>query len=173
MAGLWHIFCFNNVEKVNGTVGIESEKGKGTRLFLSLPLSMAVTNVMIIESSQQIFGVPMDLVVETVRVPRMQMRTIKQKQTTVLRGRIVPLLSLNDLLAKNEPQLPNEDDEFATLIVRIHGEHVGILVDDFRETADIILKPMIGILGGLPGYSGTALLGDGSVLMVLNPQELI
>ena len=90
MAGLWHIFCFNNVEKVNGTVGIESEKGKGTRLFLSLPLSMAVTNVMIIESSQQIFGVPMDLVVETVRVPRMQMRTIKQKQTTVLRGRIVP-----------------------------------------------------------------------------------
>ena len=161
------------VEKVNGTVGIESEKGKGTRLFLSLPLSMAVTNVMIIESSQQIFGVPMDLVVETVRVPRMQMRTIKQKQTTVLRGRIVPLLSLNDLLAKNEPQLPNEDDEFATLIVRIHGEHVGILVDDFRETADIILKPMIGILGGLPGYSGTALLGDGSVLMVLNPQELI
>ena len=161
------------VEKVKGTVGIESEKGKGTRLFLSLPLSMAVTNVMIIESSQQIFGVPMDLVVETVRVPRMQMRTIKQKQTTVLRGRIVPLLSLNDLLAKNEPQLPNEDDEFATLIVRIHGEHVGILVDDFRETADIILKPMIGILGGLPGYSGTALLGDGSVLMILNPQELI
>ncbi|MEI6744596.1 MAG: chemotaxis protein CheA [Methylococcaceae bacterium] len=161
------------VEKVNGTVGIESERGKGTRLFLSLPLSMAVTNVMIIESNTQIFGVPMDMVVETVRVPRAHIRTIKQKQTTVLRGRIVPLLSLNDLLAKSEPQLSNEDDEFATLIVRVHGEHVGILVDDFRETVDIILKPMTGILGGLPGYSGAALLGDGSVLMVLNPRELI
>lgn len=161
------------VEKVNGTVGIESETGKGTRLFMSLPLSMAVTNVMIIESNKQIFGVPMDLVVETVRVPRVQIRTIKQKQTTVLRGRIVPLLSLNDLLARNEAQLPNEDDEFATLIVRVHGEHVGILVDNFRETVDIILKPMTGILGGLPGYSGAALLGDGSVLMVLNPRELI
>ncbi|MEI7839246.1 MAG: chemotaxis protein CheA [Methylococcaceae bacterium] len=161
------------VERVNGTVGIESIAGKGTRIYLSLPLSMAVTNVMIIQSNEQIFGVPMDLVVETVRVPRSQVRMIKRKQTTVLRGRIVPLLSLNDLLANDVAQLPNEDDEFATLIVRIHGEHVGILVDNFRETVDIILKPMTGILGGLPGYSGAALLGDGSVLMVLNPRELI
>jgi two-component system chemotaxis sensor kinase CheA len=161
------------IEKVNGTVGIESETGKGTRLFMSLPLSMAVTNVMIIESNKQIFGVPMDLVVETVRVPRSQVRTIKQKLTTVLRGRIVPLLSLNELLASDVEQLPNEADEVATLIVRVHGEHVGILVDNFRETVDIILKPMTGILGGLGGYSGAALLGDGSVLMVLNPRELI
>ncbi len=161
------------VEKVNGTVGIESQTGKGTRLFLSLPLSMAVTNVMIIESNKQIFGVPMDMVVETVRVPFNQIRNIKQKQTTVLRGRIVPLLSLNDLLAQNVEQVANEDKEFATLIVRVHGENVGILVDDFRETVDIILKPMVGILGGLSGYSGAALLGDGSVLMVLNPRELI
>jgi two-component system chemotaxis sensor kinase CheA len=161
------------VEKVNGTVGIESETGKGTRLFLSLPLSMAVTNVMIIESNKQIFGVPMDMVVETVRVPFDQIRMMKQKQTTVLRGRIVPLLSLNDLLAQSEEQIANDDNEFAALIVRVHGENVGILVDDFRETVDIILKPMTGILGGLSGYSGAALLGDGSVLMVLNPRELI
>ncbi|HCT99400.1 MAG TPA: chemotaxis protein CheA [Methylococcaceae bacterium] len=161
------------VERINGTVGIQSEVGKGTRLFLSLPLSMAVTNVMIIESNQQIFGVSMDMVVETVRVPRAQMSSIKQKQTTVLRGRIVPLLSLNDLLALPFAQQPNEDDEFATLVVRVHGEHVGIIVDDFRETVDIILKPMTGILGGLGGFSGAALLGDGSVLMVLNPRELI
>jgi two-component system chemotaxis sensor kinase CheA len=161
------------VEKVNGTVGIESEVGKGTRLYLSLPLSMAVTNVMIIESNKQIFGVPMDMVVETVRVPFDQIRMIKQKQTTVLRGRIVPLLSLNDLLAQNVEQVANDDHELAALIVRVHGENVGILVDDFRETVDIILKPMTGILGGLSGYSGAALLGDGSVLMVLNPRELI
>jgi two-component system chemotaxis sensor kinase CheA len=161
------------VERINGTVGIESEVGKGTRLYLSLPLSMAVTNVMIIESNQQVFGVPMDMVVETVRVPRAQLSSIKQKQTTVLRGRIVPLLSLNEMLALPQEQVPNEDDEFATLVVRVHGEHVGIVVDDFHETVDIILKPMSGILNGLIGFSGAALLGDGSILMVLNPRELI
>ena len=59
------------------------------------------------------------------------------------------------------------------MIVSVHCEHVGILVDEFRETVDIILKPMTGILSSLAGYSGAALLGDGSVLMVLNPRELI
>ena len=161
------------VEKVNGSVSIDSQLGKGTRLSLSLPLSMAVTNVMIIESNNQIFGVPMDMVVETVRVPRSQISTIKQQKTTVLRGKIVPLLSLNELLAQDVEQVANEDDELATLIVRVYGENVGVLVDNFRETVDIILKPMTGILGGLSGYSGAALLGDGSVLMVLNPRELI
>ncbi len=61
----------------------------------------------------------------------------------------------------------------ATLVVQIHGESLGIMVDDFREVVDIILKPMGGILNGVPGYSGSALLGDGSVLMVLNPKELV
>ncbi|WP_028535505.1 chemotaxis protein CheA [Paludibacterium yongneupense] len=162
----------NAMEKVGGTVSIESEKGKGTLLRLSLPLSMAVSNVMIVESDQQIFGVPMDMVVETVRVPRAAIRHIKQHQTTVLRGSIVPLLSLNALLAINQEQRPNEDDEFAALVIRHQGENIGIVVDDFRETVDIILKPLVGILGGLAGYSGSALLGDGTVLMVLNPREL-
>ncbi len=161
------------VERVNGTVTLQSTAGQGTRLRLSLPLSMAVTNVMIIESDGQIFGVPMDMVVETVRIPRSTIHAIKNHQTAVLRGRIVPLRSLNELLATDKAQVSNEEDELATLVIRMQGEHVGIVVDDFREVVDIILKPMSGILGGLPGYTGSALLGDGSVLMVLNLKELV
>lgn len=161
------------VERVNGTVTLQSTAGQGTRLRLSLPLSMAITNVMIIESDKQIFGVPMDMVVETVRIPRSSIHAIKNHQTAVLRGRIVPLRSLNELLATDKPQLTNEEDELATLVIRMQGEQVGIVVDDFREVVDIILKPMAGILGGLPGYTGSALLGDGSVLMVLNLKELV
>ena len=163
----------NAIEKINGTVYLESEVGKGTRIQLSLPLSMAVTNVMIVVFDKQIFGIPMDMVVETVRVPNKAIRNIKKHRTTVLRGRIVPLIGLNDLLAITaQPQI-NDDAEYATLVVRINDEQIGILVDDFRETVDIILKPMTGILGGLAGYAGSALLGDGSVLMVLNPKELL
>jgi two-component system chemotaxis sensor kinase CheA len=163
----------NAMEKAGGTVDLASEAGKGTRIRLALPLSMAVTNAIVIESAGQIFGVPMDTVVETVRVPRTAIHTIKHSRTTALRGRIIPLRSLNDLLAVPAEQIPNDDGDFATLVVRAQGEHVGIVVDDFRETVDIILKPMGGILGGLAGYSGSALLGDGSVLMVLNPKELL
>jgi two-component system chemotaxis sensor kinase CheA len=161
------------VEKVNGVVNLDSELGKGTCIQLSLPLSMAVTNVIIIESNQQIFGVPMDMVVETVRVPTQAIRKIKNHLTTVLRGRIVPLLGLNALLGLDVPAKVNSDDELATLVIRINEEPVGILVDNFRETVDIILKPMTGILGSIHAYAGSALLGDGSVLMVLNPRELV
>jgi two-component system chemotaxis sensor kinase CheA len=163
----------NAVERVNGSVTLTSEAGKGTRLRLSLPLSMAVTNVMVIESNKQIFGVPMDMVLETVRIPRSAIRSIKNRQTIVLRNRVLPLRSLNELLERNLPQVSNELDEMAALVVQIHGESLGIVVDDFREVVDIILKPMSGILNAVPGYSGSALLGDGSVLMVLNPKELV
>jgi two-component system, chemotaxis family, sensor kinase CheA len=163
----------NAVERVNGSVALTSEVGRGTRLRLSLPLSMAVTNVMVIESNKQIFGVPMDMVLETVRIPRSAIRSIKNRQTIVLRNRVLPLRSLNELLAGDLPQVSNELDEMATLVVQIHGESLGIVVDDFREVVDIILKPMGGILNAVSGYSGSALLGDGSVLMVLNPKELV
>jgi two-component system chemotaxis sensor kinase CheA len=161
------------LERVNGLVTLQSKVGEGTRLRLSLPLSMAVSSVMIVESGKQIFGVPMDMVVETVRIARSAIYTIKKQQAAVLRGRIVPLRQLNDLLATNQPPIANSDGELATLVVRIQGENIGIVVDEFREVAGIILKPLGGILGGQSGFTGSALLGDGAVLLVLNLKELV
>jgi len=126
----------------------------------------------LVESDKQIFGVPMDTVVEIARIPRSAIRHIKQRKTAVLRGCIVPLFSLNELLAVGKEQRASEDDEFATLVVRTQDGNVGIVVDDFREAVDIIQRSMTDILGGLGGYALSALLGDGTVLMVLNPREL-
>ncbi len=161
------------VEKVNGSLTLESEVGKGTRLRISLPLSMAVTNVMIVESDGQIFGVPMDHVVETVRVPCAAIHAIKQTQSIVLRGTIVPLKALNTLLALEHAAKANTDNEMAVLVVKVGSESVGLIVDDFHETAEIIQKPLAGVLTGLTAYSGSALMGDGSVLMVLNVKEIV
>jgi two-component system chemotaxis sensor kinase CheA len=162
----------NATDKVGGTVELKSQVGRGATLRLSLPLSMAVTNVMILESDRQVFGVPMDQVVETVRVPLSAVRTVKRQKTTVLRERIVPLVALNDLLAIPAAPRLNAEDELAVLVVKIGNEPVGLLVDQFREVVDVILKPLPGELAKLSQYAGTALLGDGTVLMVLNPKEL-
>jgi len=161
------------IEQVHGSIVLESVKGEGTRIRLSLPLSMAVTNVMTVESNQQMFGIPMDAVVETVRVPRSAVRTIKQRKATVLRGRVVPLRDLNTVLGLAAPPLTNDSDEYAVLVVRVGDAQLGLLVDDFHETADIILKPLSGVLAGLRAYSGSALMGDGTVLMVLNTKEML
>jgi len=161
------------VEKINGTVVIESELGKGTSIRISLPLSMAVTQVMVIESDGQLFGVPMDNVVETVRVPRSAIRAIKQSQTAVLRGRIVPLKALNTLLGIPSVPRLNSDDELAVLLVQTGSEFFGLMVDGFKETIGLIQKPLGGFLSGLSAYSGSALMGDGSVLMILNVREIV
>ncbi|MCV2348324.1 chemotaxis protein CheA [Paucibacter sp. Y2R2-4] len=160
------------VQRVNGSIDLSSVKGQGTTITISLPLSMAVSNVMTVRSDGQMFAAPLEAVLETVRVPRTAVHAIKQSLTTVLRGRIVPLLSLNKLLGLAAPPLANADDELAVLVVR-HGDSVvGLLVDEFCGTSDIILKPLTGVLSHLRAYSGSALMGDGAVLMVLNVKEL-
>jgi two-component system chemotaxis sensor kinase CheA len=161
------------VQKVNGTVQVESVVGKGTSVRISLPLSMAVTQVMIVESDGQLFGVPMDHVLETVRIPRSSVHTIKRSQTAVLRDRVVPLKALNTLLGLLAEPKANADDELAVLLVQANGEELGIVVDGFRETMGTIQKPLGGVLSGLSAYSGSALMGDGSVLMVLNVKEIV
>lgn len=161
------------VERVNGTVQLSSVRGQGTTLTLTLPLSMAVTHVMMIRSAGCRFGVPMDLIVETVRVPADEIHRFKQAQTVVLRGRIVPLRPLNELLGMDEPARLNAEGEHAVLVLRWGGEPIGLIVDDFDGTSDIILRPLEGVLGGMTGFAGSALMGDGSVLMILNPKELL
>jgi two-component system chemotaxis sensor kinase CheA len=161
------------VEKLNGTVVVESELGKGTSIRISLPLSMAVTQVMIIESDGQFFGVPMDHVVETVRVPRRSIHRIKQSMTVVLRGRVVPLKGFNSLLGISAVPRANEEDELAVLLVQAGGGLLGLVVDGFRETIGVIQKPLAGFLSRLSAWSGSALMGDGSVLMILNIREIV
>ena len=161
------------VEKLNGSVIVESELGKGTSIRISLPLSMAVTQVMVIESDGQLFGVPMDHVIETVRVPRHSIHRIKQSMTAVLRGRVVPLKALNGLLGIPAQHTANADDELSVLLVQAGGGVLGLLVDGFRETLGVIQKPMAGFLSNLSTWSGSALMGDGSVLMILNIREIV
>jgi len=163
----------NTIQKIGGTVLLDSQVGVGTKLKLILPLSLAVSNVMIITSSNQHFGFPIDSLIETVRLPRSDIHSIKHQKTTILRNKVIPLYVLNDLLMLPAAPVLNSDDEYAVLIVKNGNEQIGLLVDDFKEVVDVILKPLPGDLGALTCYSGTALLGDGSVLMVLNPKGLL
>lgn len=170
----------STVQRVGGSVVVESEKGRGTTVRLSLPLSMAVTRVMMIRVGNEDFGIAFDAVRETVRIPKREIRYIKQQESVILRNRLLPLFRLRQLLSiqladeSEQPlELSAEEREIAILVVTINGESVGLIVDDFHEGTDIILKPLEGVMSGFNLYSGTALLGDGRVLLVLNLKELM
>jgi two-component system chemotaxis sensor kinase CheA len=160
------------IERLGGHVTVASRVGEGTQVRLSLPLSMAITRVMMVEAGGTPFGIPMDVIAETVRVEQARIRMLKRAETFVLREAIVPLVRLAERLGMaQQPREPEAAE--AVLVVRLGGNPVGLVVDAFREGMDVILKPLDGVLAGLRGYAGTALLGDGRVLLVLNPKELL
>ncbi|CAK0766636.1 two-component system, chemotaxis family, sensor kinase CheA [Gammaproteobacteria bacterium] len=159
-----------SVEHLGGSVKLTSRSGQGTNIQLVLPLSMAVTQVMVALLDGRLIGIPIDLVLETVRLPISKIFLIKDRETFVLRERIVPLVRLRQLLELEDSE--GDEEELAVLVVRVRGEPIGLVVDQFREGVEILLKPLEGVLASLSGYSGTALLGDGSVMLVLNLKEL-
>ncbi len=158
-----------SIRDAGGSVSVSSQLDVGTKVRLALPLSMAVVRVMTIETAGALYGVPIDMIAETVRIDSSAIREIKQAEAFLLRDTIVPLVRLRKLL-----RLPSRYEEReAVLVLRTAAGLVGMIVDRFDEHMDIILKPLEGILVGLKGFSGTALLGDGRVLMVLDVRELL
>jgi two-component system, chemotaxis family, sensor kinase CheA len=160
-----------SVEKLGGSVTMRSEFGSGTKTRLRLPLSMAVTQVMVVSVAGQRFGIPVDLVVETVRIPGAEMGRVLHQEVVVLRGEVVPVIDLARALEM--PWRPDPDADRAVLIVSVHGQRIGLLVEQFHREVDVILKPMEGLLAYAEEFSGTALLGDGLVLLVLNMKEVL
>jgi two-component system chemotaxis sensor kinase CheA len=161
------------VIKAGGDVMLRSVLGTGTTVTVRLPLTMAVTRIVTIMCQGRVFGIPMDLVVETVRIARDRIHRIKGAETFVLRDTIVPMVRLARCLGLQEAEDREPDAEEAIMVVRLGRDRVGMVVDGFRERMEVIVKPLDGILEGLPGFSGTALLGDGRVLLILDLQEVL
>ena len=158
------------VDQAGGTLGIESGPGEGTRVQLALPLSMAVTRVLLVEAGGQTFGVPFTHVLETLRVDPEAIQGVKQGRALSWRERFLPLLDLAGRLglsAETEVERP------AVMVARIRGEEVAFRVDSFHAGTDVVVKPLVGGLERTPGVSGSAVLGDGSVLLVLSLEELV
>ncbi|MFC4060347.1 chemotaxis protein CheW [Planomonospora corallina] len=159
-----------SAERLGGTVAIESAHGSGTTVRLRLPLSMAVTQVMVFSVAGQRFGVPVDTVAEAVRVPAGEFDRVLHQDVIQLRGEIVPVIDLAAALGM--PWTP-PDGGRDVLVVRVDGRKVGLLVERLHREVDVILKPMEGLLAGHGAFSGTAMLGNGLVLLVLNMKEVL
>ena len=159
------------VNAAGGSIAITSELNVGSTIKLYLPLSMAVAQVMMIEVDKQVYGVPMDVISETVRVPVESIERVKNNEAIVLRDKLIPLRRLRNLLGLSEAK--NDLAEEAVLVVTLFGEEMGLIIDDFHEGIDVIQKPLEGVMSAYPIYAGATLLGDGRVLLILDLKELM
>jgi two-component system chemotaxis sensor kinase CheA len=155
---------------MGGRVGITARPGAGTSVRFVVPQAVAITTVVIVTLDDDRFGVPIEVVAETVRIPRSRVVPVQGGNAFVLRNRTIPLLRLSDILARPAAQ---SAVDVKVLVVIVGGERIGIEVDGFGARMDVVLRPMSGLLAGLPGIQGTALLGDGNLLLVLDVAILI
>jgi len=159
------------VKRLGGRVEVASVAGKGTTVRFTLPFSVMMTQVMTVEAGGQMFGIPLDAIVETLRVPRERIFAVGAARAIVLRERTVPLVQLARVLAAGAH---DAGDDTAPIVVTMVDGNLGALqVDRVGERMEIMLKPLDGLLSGTPGIAGSTLLGDGSVLLVLDLAGLI
>jgi two-component system chemotaxis sensor kinase CheA len=158
------------VERLGGTVTLESRFGTGTTVRLILPFSLMMTRVMTVEVAGQVFGLPLDSVLETIIVARDLIAPIGGGRAFVLRDRTVPLVDLADTLGIVRDV--SGQSSARIVVVLAAGQIGGLEVDRLGERMDVMLTPMNGLLGGMRGVAGTTLLGDGRVLIVLDAEEI-
>ena len=158
------------VSQAGGSIEMKSEVGVGTTFKLLLPQTMSVNRVMMFEVNDQMFGVGMDSVVETVKVPTSDIQRIRNEHVLVIREKLIPVCNLREALGFDEAQ---DKEEQSILVVSTPQGEFGLVIDKFHEGIDVIQKPLEGVLAGYAHFSGTALLGDGRVLLIINVQEVL
>ncbi|RJS91599.1 chemotaxis protein CheA [Salinisphaera sp. Q1T1-3] len=154
------------VNNVGGHLLIESEIGVGTTMRILLPMSMAVARVLLVDIDGQRYGVPMSLIRETVRLHRDKFDRVKHNEVILLRDQLISIHRGRALLGLDDAA-PNASEQ-AVLILEIDNQTVGVVVDEFLQSVDIVQKPMAGVMAQYDIYAGSALTGDGQVLLVLN-----
>ena len=160
------------IEQVGGRVSLETNVGVGTTVRLDLPMTIAMSRIMVVEAGGQMFGIAMDAVSETLRITPDRVSTIKSNDGFVLHDRVVPIISLAELM--NLPQQKRDAAAARLLVVVEAAERIAAFeIDAIRDRLDGVLKPMQGLLAGARGYAGTTLLGNGQVLLVLDVKEIL
>jgi two-component system chemotaxis sensor kinase CheA len=159
------------VERIGGRVTLKSRPGEGTTVRFTLPFTVMLTRVLTVEAGGQVFGIPFDSVVETARVARERIMPVGAARAFILKDRTLPLIDLAHALGGTEARTPGP--EANVVVAAAGGQQAGLEVERLGTRMDVMLKPVDGLLAGLPGIAGTTLLSDGRVLLVLDLQEIL
>ncbi len=157
----------NNIEQIGGTVDLQSIAGVGTKFTIKIPLTLAIVSALIVEAGGERFAVPQLAVLELVRAGGGEHRIERIKDTPVLRlrNRLLPLIYLRNALQLGE----SDSDSGFVVVTQVGNQTFGIVVDGVFHTEEIVIKPMSSKLRHIASFSGTTILGDGSVIMIVDP----
>ena len=163
-----------NIERIGGTIDMKSSAGRGTTFLIKIPLTLAIVSALIVETAGEHFAIPQVNVVELVRASERSATRIEMINRTPvlrLRDRLLPLVLLHDLLGLKRDAASATRDDFI-IVIQVGATSFGIVVNRVFDTEEIVVKPVSQIIRGTAVYAGNTILGDGRVIMILDPNGL-
>ncbi len=173
-----------NIELIGGAIDLTSVEGQGTTFIIKIPLTLAIVSALIVESAGQRFAIPQLAVVELVKShanAEHRIEMINDSPVLRLRNKLLPVISMSKLLGHEKVAISNEEGEEVeastdqnvfVVVVQVGGQTFGIVVDAVFHTEEIVVKPMSNMLRDITLFSGNTILGDGSVILIVDPNGI-
>lgn len=159
-----------NISRMNGSLELDSEPGQGSRVTIKLPLTVAIIQALMVEVECSTFAIPLASVVEAVKVPKDEIKSVNGQAVLNLRERILPLLDLGETF-----HIPNgrSGDECYVVVVTIGEQQFGVVVDRLRAQEEVVIKSLGEFLANVKGVAGATITGDGRVVLILDMADLV
>ncbi len=159
------------VEQVGGNVKITTEKGKGTTIILTIPLSVSIIGGLLINVSGDKYVLPLSSISTTVVVEQSQIKSIHGQEAIVLREQVVPLIRVAEILGIGKTA--ESSDKITVVIVDKGGKPYGLVVDSYDRKQEIVIKRLANEAHSSDLFTNATILGDGSVALILDPALLV
>jgi two-component system, chemotaxis family, sensor kinase CheA len=161
-----------NITRLKGIIEIQSELGKGSKFIVKLPLTLAIIQALLVEVAKEVFSIPLESVLEVVRIEQKDINTVGGHEAVRLRNSVLPLARLDKIMGT--PCNGGKHDEWIYIVVVGLAQHrLGIIVDSMLGQKEVVIKSLGGYLGTVPGIAGSTILGDGRVIMIVDVGELM
>ncbi|WP_334048158.1 chemotaxis protein CheA [Alteromonas gracilis] len=159
------------INQLNGTVNIHSQLGKGTRLEIKVPLTLAILPTLMIVVGKQTFALPLGAVNEIINMDIKKTNTVDGQLTMIVRSKAIPLFFLGEWLIRGPKNI--ERDKGHVVVVQIGTQQVGFVVDALIGQEEVVIKPLDALLQGTPGMAGATITSDGGIALILDVPSLL
>ena len=159
------------INQLNGTVNIDSQLGKGTRLDIKVPLTLAILPTLMIVVGKQTFALPLGAVNEIINMDIKKTNTVDGQLTMIVRSKAIPLFFLGEWLIRGPKNIDKEKGH--VVVVQIGTQQVGFVVDALIGQEEVVIKPLDALLQGTPGMAGATITSDGGIALILDVPSLL
>jgi two-component system chemotaxis sensor kinase CheA len=161
-----------NINKINGSVEVRTTPGAGSTFIIRLPLTIAIIQALMVTIGAEVYAIPLQTVVETVKITREEVKTLSGSDVLNLRDQVLPLLRLRDEFKVPDTD-PADPSRCYVVVVQLGSRLLGLVVDRLPYQEEVVIKSMGPLLSGIRGMAGATITGDGKVVLILDVAEIL